>query len=123
MTRRTLGPALLGGAFVLAVLAGSAAAGSLPEAVDEFAVMPQISADELAQQRGGSDVADIDLGGIQYNDAIFNTPVTGDVTGNINTGTIIGNSLNNISGISSVMYNTGNNVAMNSSIQLNLSLK
>jgi len=124
MTRRSIGPALLGSAFVLAVLAGSAAAGSLPDAAaDDFVAMPQVAAEELAQQRGGSDVPDIDVGGIQINDATFYTPLTGDVSGNINTGAISGNALNNVSGINAVMYNTGNNVVLNSSIQLNLNLK
>lgn len=119
---RTLGPALLGGALVLALLAGNAPAGPLPEtATDEFSSLPQIAADELAQQRGGTETYEV--GDYLGNETVFNTPLTGDVSGNITTGMISGNTLSNVSGISSVMYNTGANVVMNSSIQLNLNLK
>lgn len=119
---RTLGSALLGGVFVLAVLPGSVFAAPLPDpATDEFAALPQVAADELAQQRGGTEAYEV--GDYLGNEAVFNTPLTGDVSGNITTGTISGNTLSNVSGISSVMYNTGANVVMNSSIQLNLNLK
>lgn len=123
MTRRTLVPALLGSAFVI-VLAGAATAGSLPEtAPDEFANLPQVSSDELAQLRGGEEL----LPSLQLISQLNNVDVdisqNNPINGNITNGAISGNSIHDVRGISTVMYNTGNNVVFNSATQLNITFK
>lgn len=112
------------GAVVLtimaAAMAGSALAGDEREQ-DPFAQWSNLQEAELSQSSGG---ASLDLGDIGLNIASNRANVTGNsVEGNVNTGQISNNALEDVSGINSLMFNTGNNVNFQSNMQVNIFLR
>ena len=84
----------------------------LPEALDD--------SDLNVQGQG----LEVNIGDIGLNAAENSAVVTGNqVSGNVNTGQIGSNTFSNVSGINSVMFNTGNNVSFQSNMQVNVILK
>jgi len=80
-----------------------------------------ISDRELAINNGGTE---IDIGDIGLNIASNKATLSNNsVEGTVTTGTISENTLNDVSGINSLMYNTGNNVNFQSNMQINIFLK
>lgn len=91
---------------------------------DEDALFDDISSigeEELASNSGGTQ---LNLGDLGLNYASNNAEMVGNsVSGNVNTGQISNNSLNDVNGINSLMFNTGNNVNFQSNMQINIFLK
>src|SRR5690606_27275636 len=88
---------------------------------DPFAEWSNLQDAELSQSRGG---ASLDLGDIGLNIASNRANVSGNsVDGNVNTGQISNNALEDVSGINSLMFNTGNNVNFQSNMQINIFLR
>lgn len=76
---------------------------------------------DLARNSGG---ADINVGDIGMNIANNTATMTDNtVDGTVTTGGIAENTLNDVSGINALMYNTGNNVNFQSNMQVNIFLK
>lgn len=85
---------------------------------DGWDVVPEV---ELARNSGGTQ---IDIGDIGLNLASNSATLNGNsVDGNVETGQIKNNALNDVSGINSLMFNTGNNVNFQSNMQINIFLK
>lgn len=75
----------------------------------------------LAENRGGTE---INLGDLGLNIASNKSTMIGNsVDGEVVTGQITGNALNDVSGINSVMMNSGNNVNFQNNMQINIFLK
>ena len=86
-----------------------------------FDDMTSIGEEELASNSGGTQ---LNLGDLGLNYASNNAEMNGNsVSGNVNTGQISNNSLNDVNGINSLMFNTGNNVNFQSNMQINIFLK
>lgn len=86
-----------------------------------FNDMTSIGEEELASNSGGTQ---LNLGDLGLNYASNNAEMNGNsVSGNVNTGQISNNSLNDVNGINSLMFNTGNNVNFQSNMQINIFLK
>lgn len=120
MTKRMFAATLLGGALAFALLPTGSSADELlgPPSDDDLAVFSnEVSAAELAAQSGGTDIDDVSI-----NYAYTNQQLTGEVSGNVNTGLIRNNNVTGNRGITSTMYNTGNNVSFSSNIQLNINM-
>jgi hypothetical protein len=67
---------------------------------------------------------EVNIGDIGLNAASNSAVVTGNqVSGRVDTGQISNNSFSDVSGINSVMFNTGNNVSFQSNMQVNVILK
>lgn len=104
----------------LMIVAGPAFAGDEREQ-DPFAQWTNLQDAELSQSSGG---ASLDLGDIGLNIATNRANVSGNsVDGNVNTGQISNNALEDVSGINSLMFNTGNNVNFQSNMQVNIFLR
>lgn len=88
----------------------------------DFGVLSQAIPDsDLSVQGQGMEV---NIGDIGLNAASNSAVVTGNqVSGSVNTGQITNNSFSDVSGINSVMFNTGNNVSFQSNMQVNVILK
>jgi hypothetical protein len=89
---------------------------------DELGLGSSVVSDrELAINNGGTE---IDIGDIGLNIASNKATLSNNsVEGTVTTGTISENTLNDVSGINSLMYNTGNNVNFQSNMQINIFLK
>jgi hypothetical protein len=86
-----------------------------------FEDMVTLDEQELADNSGGTQLS---LGDLGLNIASNKAELNGNsVSGNVNTGQITDNSLNDVSGINSLMFNTGNNVNFQSNMQINIFLK
>lgn len=111
-------------AFGVAVLAvGPASAESGAKNIDGavFDDWAAVSDSDLSRNSGG---AELTFGDVGFNLASNSATVTGNkVEGNVKTGEIIGNSMNDVSGINSLMFNTGNNVNFQSNMQINIFLR
>ena len=110
-------------ALALAIFSVPGAAHADPAAEDTlFTELPSLDVTELAGNSGGANT--ISLGDLGLNIASNNADVTGNsVEGNVTTGQIGNNSLEDVSGINSLMFNTGNNVNFQSNMQINIFLK
>lgn len=87
---------------------------------DPFAEMSSLDEGELAHNSGG---ASISINGLGMNMASNTANVSGNsVEGNVNTGQITNNRLEDVGGINSLMFNTGNNVNFQSNMQVNIFL-
>ena len=85
-----------------------------------FASLAPLDGDTLTRFRGGIDTLDISVGDVAINQAQQDAVNTNNSVSNSTTGQIDGNTVSELSGVSAVMMNTGNNVNMMSSIQLNV---
>jgi hypothetical protein len=86
-----------------------------------FEDMVTLDEQELADNSGGTQLS---LGDLGLNIASNKAELNGNsVSGNVNTGQITDNSLSDVSGINSLMFNTGNNVNFQSNMQINIFLK
>ncbi len=118
MTKHMFAATLLGGALAFAMLPTGSSADELPQ-VDDLVLPSEVSAVELAAHRGGTEV---DIGDVGINWAYTNQELSGQVSGTVTTGLIGGNAVTGNRGITSTMYNTGNNVSFSSNIQLNVNM-
>ena len=115
---------LFGCCSVFALMAGFAVAaddppGPLDEADELILAEPTVPASDLGTMSGGTDIDDVNI-----NWASNNTNLSGNSVGdNVNTGVITNNTLSNVEGINSLMYNTGNNVSFSSNMQFNINLQ
>lgn len=108
-------------ALVMAAPMGGPAFAGDEREQDPFAQWSNLQDAELSQSSGG---ASLDLGDIGLNIASNRANVSGNsVDGNVNTGQISNNDLEDVSGINSLMFNTGNNVNFQSNMQINIFLK
>ena len=87
---------------------------------DPFGALAPIETVVLGEKRGGIDSVDIAIDDVAINAAELkavnaNNSVSGSVNGDINQ-----NNISDMNGVSAVMFNTGNNVNMMSSIQVNV---
>jgi hypothetical protein len=86
---------------------------------DGFDTASPVSEKDLGSLAGG-----INVGDAQINTAINSTAANNNtVSGNVETGQIGNTSIANVSGFSTIMLNTGNNVVMQSTTQVNIILK
>jgi hypothetical protein len=121
MTKTMLATTSLGGVLALGLLSGYGYAGE-PESVpadDLVALSDALPAGDLAGQSGGTELIVDD---VLTNYVYSNVQVNGSVSaGNdVNTGWIHDNVVSNVRGISTLMYNTGNNVSFSSNVLLNI---
>ncbi len=100
----------------------------------EFDFFPQATSAEPSDSLVGGDVvAETDLGtmaggigvgDVQSNDATNSTNASNNtVSGNVLTGAVNGTNVHDVSGFSTIMVNTGNNVVMQNVTQVNIILK
>ncbi len=96
-----------------------------PKAPEDELILaePSVPAGELGDLSGGSEVEEINFDDLNINAASNKTFLNGTVGNNINTGVITNNTLSNVKGINSLMYNTGNNVSFSSNMQFNIDLQ
>lgn len=114
-----LATALFWSAFSQTAFGEPAAPGT--EADSALAGWTSVGDDVLAENRGGTE---INLGDLGLNIASNNSTMIGNsVDGSVVTGQITGNALNDVSGINSVMMNSGNNVNFQNNMQINIFLK
>jgi hypothetical protein len=86
---------------------------------DGFDTASAVSEEDLGSMAGG-----VDLGDAQINTAINTTSANNNtVSGNVETGQIGNTTIENVSGFSTIMLNTGNNVVMQSTTQVNIILR
>ena len=86
---------------------------------DGFDTANAVTEKDLGGMAGG-----IDVGDAQINTAVNTTSADNNsVSGNVQTGQIGETSLANVSGFSTIMLNTGNNVVMQSTTQVNIILR
>jgi hypothetical protein len=86
---------------------------------DGFATANPVSEKDLGGVAGGTDIEDA-----QLNTAVNTTTANNNtVSGNVKTGQIGNTTIENVSGFSTIMLNTGNNVVMQSTTQVNIILK
>lgn len=83
-----------------------------------------VGGDVVAEKDLGTMAGGIGLGDVQMNTA-DNTSNTSNntVSGNVQTGTISNTAVHDVSGFSTILLNTGNNVVMQSVTQVNIILK
>ncbi|MDA5194741.1 hypothetical protein [Govanella unica] len=116
--------ATLAVAITLMMLSQSLADEAPTEPLDAhsaLAGLTRVDDDVLANNRGGSAIS---LGDLGLNIASNKSTVNGNtVSGDVVTGQISANSLNDVSGINSLMFNSGNNVSFQNSMQINIFLK
>lgn len=87
---------------------------------DPFAEWSSLGEGELAASSGGTALT---IHGFGMNMATNNATLNGNsVEGNVNTGQISNNRLEDVGGINSLMFNTGNNVNFQSNMQVNIFL-
>lgn len=87
---------------------------------DPFAEWSRLEEGELAESSGGTALT---INGLGMNMATNSAEVSGNtVDGNVNTGQITNNRLEDVGGINSLMFNTGNNVNFQSNMQVNIFL-
>ena len=100
----------------------SAAPRAAPAAADGlFAGLPPMDAEAMRKASGGTAAYAVDgaLGFAQTSTATQTGAATGSVTGSVN-GAVTGNTISGNSGITTVFINTGNNVVLQSSVQVNV---
>ena len=118
---------LFGACATVFLTAGVCVAGDNPPlGPDDELVLaePSVSAGELRDMSGGTDVDEINFDDLNINAASNVTNVIGNQVGDhVKTGVITNNTLNNVQGINSLMYNTGNNVSFSSNMQFNINLQ
>ncbi len=91
------------------------------EAMDPFDGFSSFTEADLATFSGG---ASLDLGDIAVNLSDQTAGISDtSMTGQFENGRISGNMIEQLSGINSLMFNTGNNVNFQSSIQINVFVK
>ncbi len=124
MTTRTVVSAGMGGIAALVLCVGGAIAGDTEPVSEDIlatddvlASMDSISGDELSTLNGGTSIGDVAV-----NWALTQQSVEGDISGG-ETGVISNNTVANTKGITSLMYNTGNNVNFSSNMQINVYMK
>ncbi len=115
---------LFGCCTVFALMAGSAVAADDPprpsDDADELILAePTVPAGDLGAMSGGTDIDEVNI-----NWAANVTNLNGNSVGDgVTTGVITNNTLSNVRGINSLMYNTGNNVSFSSNMQFNIDLQ
>ena len=88
---------------------------------ENFAGWTTLSAAEMSQHNGGTG---INLGDVGVNLATNNAALLGNsVDGTVTTGQIKDLNLNDVGGINSLMFNTGNNVNFQSNMLINIFVK
>ena len=99
---------------------------NLPKAPEDELILaePSVPAGDLGDMSGGTEVDEINFDDLNINAASNVTNVIGNSVGdNVKTGFISNNTLSNVKGINSLMYNTGNNVSFSSNMQFNIDLQ
>ncbi len=87
---------------------------------DPFAEWTRMDENALADSSGG---ASLTINGLGMNMATNTATLSGNsVDGNVTTGQITNNNLQDVGGINSLMFNTGNNVNFQSNMQVNIFL-
>lgn len=122
MTKRMFTLMLLGGALALALLPVKSGAGELPTAPDDvLALSNDAPLADLGSQSGGSELS---LDDLSLNWAFTSQQVNGQVNAghDVVTGGIFGNVVQDVRGVNSLMYNTGNNVSFSNTMQFNINL-
>ncbi|MFC7050036.1 hypothetical protein [Emcibacter nanhaiensis] len=88
---------------------------------DEFSGWQSISPGEMSQYSGGTETS---FGDVGINLATNSSSLIGNsVDGNVETGKIQDLNLNDIGGINTLMFNTGNNVNFQSNMLINIFVK
>ncbi|NJO55803.1 MAG: hypothetical protein HC834_04965 [Rhodospirillales bacterium] len=73
--------------------------------------MAAVGNDDLADQSGGALDLDISVGDVLYNNAEVSANVNAGAMHNVTSGQITGNNISGLDGMSTVMFNSGANVA------------
>lgn len=89
------------------------------DTADSVAGNDVISESDLGGMAGGMDVGDLQINTATNN----NTSTNNTVSGNVTTGGVNGTNVQNVSGFNTIMLNTGNNVTMQNTTQVNIILK
>ena len=93
------------------------------DSLELFGDLEPMNEHVLGQERGGIDSVDISIGDIAVNAAENDSIIQDTSVNNTQTGEIANNNIQDVDGISSVMFNTGNNVSFQSNIQVNVYLE
>jgi len=87
---------------------------------DPFAALPPMDTAVLGEQRGGVDTLNIAVGDVAINAAKLDAVNENNTVINSTSGDIYQNTISDPTGVNAFMFNTGSNVNMNSSIQVNV---
>ncbi len=87
------------------------------DVVDPFAAIAPMSEEAMREASGGS--AAYAIGAVQTNTALTDIDLNGTATDTV-SGEVAGNVISGNSGITTVFINTGNNVVLQSSVQVNV---
>lgn len=93
------------------------------DTLELFGDLEPMSENVLGDERGGINSVDIAIGDVAVNAAENDSIIQDTSVNNTNTGEIANNNIQDVDGISSVMFNTGNNVSFQSNIQVNVYLE
>ena len=93
------------------------------ESLDLLNDLEPMNEDVLGNERGGIDSVDISIGDIAVNAAENDSIIQDTAVNNSQTGEIANNNIQDVEGISSVMFNTGNNVSFQNNVQVNVYLE
>ena len=93
------------------------------DALELFGDLEPMTESVLGKERGGINSVDIAIGNVAVNAAENDSIIQDTSVNNTQTGEIANNNIQDVDGISSVMFNTGNNVSFQSNIQVNVYLE
>jgi len=118
--------ALIGFCFLLTASPAFSQSGIEEDASDSlelFGDLEPMTENVLGDERGGINSLDISIGDVAVNAAENDSVIQDTSVNNTQTGEIANNNIQDVDGISSVMFNTGNNVSFQSNIQVNVYLE
>jgi len=118
--------ALVGLCFLLTAgpaLSQSEIEENVADTLELFGDLEPMNESVLGEERGGIDSVDISIGDVAVNAAENDSIIQDTSVNNTQTGEIANNNIQDVDGISSVMFNTGNNVSFQSNIQVNVYLE
>ena len=93
------------------------------DTLELFGDLEPMNENVLGEERGGINSLDISIGDVAVNAAENDSVIQDTSVNNTQTGEIANNNIQDVDGISSVMFNTGNNVSFQSNIQVNVYLE